>query len=161
MSLGLSLPPFDGVRLATSEDLPRIATVAAAGFFHSPSFQFQRVHHDKYPDDTLLSYRTEYHAAILDPASVVLVTEDTLINGEGESVYKALQAASAYSPGAAFGVKTVVGVASINIKPGSSYIGQFHTRCKLVSTVALSLGREIDASKALWICRLPVPRPTV
>jgi hypothetical protein len=48
------LPALDGVRVATLEDLPRIATVAAAGFFHSPTFHYQRVKHALYSDDTLL-----------------------------------------------------------------------------------------------------------
>jgi hypothetical protein len=47
-------PALDGVRLATPEDLARIATVAAAGFFHSPTFHYQRIYHAAYPDDTLL-----------------------------------------------------------------------------------------------------------
>lgn len=138
-----SVPSFEGLRLATLEDLPRIATVAAAGFFHSPTFQFQRIHYADYPNDTLSSYWMEYRAAILDPACVVLVAEDGLKEDEGGKVYSALREAAAYSPGAGpVGMKVVVGVASINLKPGSSYIGQFQTRCKLVRTVGLSLDRR-------------------
>lgn len=51
-------PSFGKVRLATLADLPRIASVASAGFFWSPSFQFQRPYHANYPDDTLSSYCT-------------------------------------------------------------------------------------------------------
>ncbi|KAJ4297709.1 hypothetical protein N0V90_005604 [Kalmusia sp. IMI 367209] len=124
------LPTLDGVRLATPDDLPRIATVAAAGFYHSPTFHYQRVHHAAYPDDTLRSYLSEYQRAIVDPASVVLVAEDIIDDREGDHVYPALRQAAAYSPGAgSVGSKVVVGVASVAIKPGSSYIGQFQPTC--------------------------------
>lgn len=136
------LPPFDGVRLATTKDLPRIATVAAAGFFWSPTFRFQRPYYAQYPTDTILSYQKEYHSAILDPACIVLVAEDAPIESETESVYEALRVAPVYGHGKdASSRKVVVGVASIVIKPGSCYIGLFQTRSKLVSTVWLSLGR--------------------
>ncbi|KAF2447072.1 hypothetical protein P171DRAFT_384125 [Karstenula rhodostoma CBS 690.94] len=121
-----SMSTLEGVRLATPQDLARIATVAAAGFFHSPTFHYQRVHYAAYPDDTLLSYWTEYERAIKDGTSVVLVTEDTLNEMEGADVYPALREAAAYAPGAGtLGSKIVVGVASIDLKPGSSYIGLF------------------------------------
>lgn len=48
----------DNIRLATLNDLSRIATVAAAGFFWSPVFQFQRPYYAEFPEDTLFSYRT-------------------------------------------------------------------------------------------------------
>ncbi|KAF1963006.1 hypothetical protein CC80DRAFT_487429 [Byssothecium circinans] len=122
------LPPFDGLRLATLDDLARIATVAAAGFFHSPSFQFQRRYHAEYPDDTLSSYWTQYRTSILDPACVVLVAEDTLNENERAHVYEALQRTTAYRPGGgpSRGSTVVVGVASIAIA-GSRFAGQFQT----------------------------------
>ena len=109
-------PPLDGLRLATMEDLPRIATVAAAGFFHSPTFQYQRSHYAEFPDDTLLSYWNEYAESILDPLCIVLVVEDRLVDTESNQVYDALRQAAAYMPGAgpledADGI--VVGVASV------------------------------------------------
>ncbi|KAL5438186.1 hypothetical protein PMIN07_011752 [Paraphaeosphaeria minitans] len=125
-----SMPTMDGVRLATPEDLARIATVAAAGFFHSPTFHYQRVHYAAYPNDTLLSYWSEYDRAIKDGTSVVLVAEDTLKETEGSYVYPALKGATAYTPGAStLASKLVVGVASVDIKPGSSYIGLFQPPC--------------------------------
>lgn len=48
------LPVLDAVRVANPDDLPRLALVAAAGFFHSPTFHYQRLHHAEYPDDTIL-----------------------------------------------------------------------------------------------------------
>jgi len=108
------VPSFDRLRLATMEDLPRIATVAAAGFFHSPTFQYQRRRYAEYPDDTLLSYSTQYAASILDPQCIVLVAEDRLVDTEGGQVYDALRRAAAYIPGAGpLGVQVVVGVASV------------------------------------------------
>jgi len=36
----------------------RIAIVATTGFKYSPLFKWERPHHEDFPDDTLLSYRT-------------------------------------------------------------------------------------------------------
>jgi hypothetical protein len=114
MSLEPVVPSLNGLRLATMEDLQRIATVAAAGFFHSPTFQYQRRRHAEYPDDTLLSYWKEYAASILDPQCIVLVAEDRLVAAEGKQVYDALRQAAAYMPGAGpLGVEVIVGVASV------------------------------------------------
>jgi hypothetical protein len=114
MPLEPILPSFDGLRLATLEDLPRIATVAAAGFFHSPTFQFQRRRYAEYPDDTLFSYWEDYRTSILDPECVVLVAVDALVDVEESQVYSALKQAAAYMPGAGpLGLEVVVGVASV------------------------------------------------
>ncbi|KAF2689293.1 hypothetical protein K458DRAFT_413590 [Lentithecium fluviatile CBS 122367] len=141
------VPSFDGLRLATMDDLPRIATVAAAGFFHSPTFQFQRGRYAEYPDDTLLSYWKDYHASILDPGCIVLVAEDKLVDAEGEKVYDALWGAAAYTPGAGpLGVEVVVGVASIIMKPDSCYKGRFQTKGhadgSALRTALLDLSRD-------------------
>ncbi|OAG07110.1 uncharacterized protein CC84DRAFT_1204701 [Paraphaeosphaeria sporulosa] len=160
-----SMPSLDGVRLATPEDLARIATVAAAGFFHSPTFHYQRVHYAAYPDDTLLrrheecganlgpqgcsSYWSEYDRAIRDGTSVVLVAEDTLDETEGNDVYPALRDATAYTPGASTsGSKLVVGVASVDIKPGSSYIGMFQPPRSTDQTD----GRDLPANAQRDLC---------
>jgi hypothetical protein len=114
MSFDAIVPSFDRLRLATMEDLPRIAIVAAAGFFHSPTFQYQRSHYAEYPDDTLFSYWREYAESILDPHRVVLVAEDKLVDTEDNQVYDALRRAAAYMPTAGMrGGAVVVGVASV------------------------------------------------
>ncbi|KAF2636391.1 hypothetical protein P280DRAFT_459722 [Massarina eburnea CBS 473.64] len=135
-----ALPPFDDLRLATLEDLPRIATVAAAGFFHSPTFRYQRVYHAEYPDDTLASYWAEYRSSILNPACAVLVAEDTFAEDEGRHVYEALRGATTYCPATASPVRghsVVVGIASIAIA-GSRCVGQFQTNSMLVRSAGPS-----------------------
>jgi hypothetical protein len=80
------------------------------------------------------SYWSEYDRAIKDGTSVVLVAEDTLNEAEGADVYPALREAVAYTRGAStLERKIVVGVASIDIRPGSSYIGLFQPPCELSS----------------------------
>lgn len=117
------------------QDVERIATVAAAGFFHSPTFQYQRKYHAKYPDDTLLSYKSEYRAGILDPDCVVLVAEDHVKSHEGVHVYDALRRAVAYKPASSFDRgQIIVGVSSISIA-GSRYAGRFQPESKLVSAM--------------------------
>ncbi|KAH7398987.1 hypothetical protein DE146DRAFT_745592 [Phaeosphaeria sp. MPI-PUGE-AT-0046c] len=113
-----STPEIDGVRLATYGDLPRMAVVAAAAFFWSPSFRFQRPRHREFPADTISSYWNEYNQAIRDPACVVLVAEDDLDPNEAEHVYDALRRACRSSfPGP----RGIVGVCSFTLKKDSCY----------------------------------------
>jgi hypothetical protein len=92
---------------------------------------------------------------------VVLVAEDTLNEAEGADVYPALREAVAYTPGAStLGSKIVVGVASIDVKPGSSYIGLFQPPCELINT-QFRAQLEADQAKAPRISQNSVPfRPT-
>ena len=117
-------PTVDGVRVATVEDLHRISVVAAAAFFWSPTFRFQRPHYKKFAQDTTASYFREYEAAIRDPACVVLVTDDILDLRETEHVYEALR--GVYGPQSPI-KRAIVGVCSLNLKPESSYVGQFQS----------------------------------
>ncbi|KAF1944186.1 hypothetical protein EJ02DRAFT_398732 [Clathrospora elynae] len=118
----LSCPSVDGVRLATPEDLYRISIVAAAAFFWSPTFRFQRPHYKDFPSDTIASYFYDYEKAIKDPASVVFVAEDVVEENEADNVYEELRYAyTSQTPG----IKGLVGVCSVLLKPGSCYIGCF------------------------------------
>ncbi|KAK3337585.1 hypothetical protein B0T19DRAFT_413124 [Cercophora scortea] len=86
-----SAPPFTGaLRLARLSDVPRIGVVAASAFYHSSWFQYERPYYQKYPLDTLSSYRSSFRTAILDPNSIVLVIEATLDRNESSKVYDAL-----------------------------------------------------------------------
>lgn len=118
----MSFPFVDGVRLATVQDLHRISIVAAAAFFSSPTFQFQRPHYRQFPCDTIASYFFQYESALKDPCSMVLVAEDILEEAESHHVYRELQWAFSPQPSQR---KDIVGVAGIQLKPGSSYAGQF------------------------------------
>jgi len=118
-----SLPKIDGVRLARLDELDRIALVAAAGFFHSPVFHFQRPHYDAFPEDTVASYQAEYEAAMLDPNSIVLVAEQIPDENETNKVYKALQRLGPSRPQINPDGKVIVGVASISLPPHSRRSG--------------------------------------
>ncbi|ORY00360.1 hypothetical protein BCR34DRAFT_112754 [Clohesyomyces aquaticus] len=121
------LEPFNTLRLATLNDLPRVALVAAAGFYHSPTFQFQRPYYAEFPHDTVAAYWNEYRKAILDPATVVLVSEDMWDPNESQAVYEALRRIAAFNHRPSPTCKVIVGICSINLKPGSWRIGQFQT----------------------------------
>ena len=124
-------PAFTGgLRLARVSDICRIGVVAASSFYHSSWFAYERPYYEKYPLDTLSSYRNSFHKAVLDPNAVVLVVEDTLDKHESSKVYNAL--ASVYPPfeeqipgymldrG-----RAIVSVASFSLLPNSSRRGQF------------------------------------
>src|SRR2546421_1908472 len=76
MLLHPDLPSLGSLRLATVQDVPRIGIVAAASFYHSPYFHYQRPDYQKFPFDTVASYRTQFMDAILGNDSVVIVAED-------------------------------------------------------------------------------------
>jgi len=122
--MDLQAPHIDGVRLATLDDLPRIAIVAAAGFFYSPVFQYQRPHYDAYPEDTVASYYVEYEAAIRDPNSVVLVAEGVQDMQELEKAYSALHNITLSKCPPTPGKTVITGVSSITLPPGSIWLGR-------------------------------------
>lgn len=136
-------PGFGSLRLARLSDLPRIGVLAAAGFYHSNFFPYERPFANDYPSDTLASYRNMYRTAILDPSLVVLVAEDTLNKSETSSVYDAL--AKVYPPwddqippeyldeG-----KAIVGVTSLSLQSGSERKGQWQPDGKRRSVAPLT-----------------------
>jgi hypothetical protein len=140
------LPDVNGVRLATLDDLPRIAIVATAAFFWSPTFRFQRPYYQEFPADTLASYWSEYKQAMEDPACVVLITEDVLEADEAEHIYKALRSAC---PLSRLGQKAIVGVCSITLKPGSCYVGHFQPAGKHVSAALSTRDGPLKLLKAV------------
>lgn len=162
----MPVPSINGVRLATLNDLHRISIVAAAAFFWSPTFKFQRPRYKHFPADTVASYRVEYENAILAEDIVVLVAEDILESDEAEHVYDALRSACSAS---CAGKKGIVGVCSFKLKPGSCYAGLLQPPGKHVSaerygrTTSLKLCQVMTvfaAGKSLIIARgINVPRP--
>ena len=137
-------PPFKGaLRLARLSDIPRIGVVAAASFYHSSWFHYERPYFEKYPRDTLSSYRNSFRNAILDSDSIVLVVEDNLNTTEASKVYEAL--AGVYP---AFDEqipkemlekgKAVVAVASFSLLPNSKRHGQFQPEGALIFIFSFS-----------------------
>jgi hypothetical protein len=126
------LPEVHSVCIATLDDLPRIAFVAASAFFWSPTFKYQRPHYGEYPKDTLASYWNEYEESMRDPAYVVLVAEDFIKTDEAEHVYEVLKSACRPSTPR---MKAILGLCTILLKPGSPYTGHFQSTSKHVSTM--------------------------
>ena len=130
-------PAFtDAVRLARLTDIPRIGVIAAAPFYHSSCFAYERPYFAKYPLDTLSSYCNAFLNALLDPDSVVLVTEDTLDQKEASHIYDALR--NVYPPldeqiprDMLDSGRAIVSVATVSLLPNSSRHGQFQSegRC--------------------------------
>lgn len=144
----LPLPTVHAVRLATPEDLPRISLVAAAAFFWSPSFQFQRPRYRDFPTDTIASYLLEYEATLKDPTCAVLVAEDVLKEDEAQDVYEALRFA--------YGLKSprqkgIVGVCSLKLKPNSSYVGHFQSQNTLVGVAGSDTTMASNTAAGLQI----------
>jgi len=70
------VPAFSCLRLASPQDVPRMALVSTLGFRDSEIFKFERPWYDRYPQDTIASFTNLFHEQINDPNSVVIVAED-------------------------------------------------------------------------------------
>ncbi|KAF2748974.1 hypothetical protein M011DRAFT_475730 [Sporormia fimetaria CBS 119925] len=122
----LELAPFDQLRLATLADVPRIASVAAAGFFWSPTFRFQRPYFSQYAEDTVSSYWRDYKSMITDPQSIVLVAEDRVDPREDLAVHEAFRKCPTFKSEKEPGSRAIVGICSVTLRPESSRIGRIH-----------------------------------
>jgi hypothetical protein len=127
MLLVPEIPRLGSLRLATLKDVPRIGVVAAASFYHSPYFHYQRPDHQRFPFDTVASYRTQFTNAILGNESVVIVAEDTPENDEIDYVYDELKQVyrSQDSQNSLNSSKIIIGVCSLKLLANSKRTGQF------------------------------------
>lgn len=157
-------PPFSGtVRLAKLADIPRIGVVAAASFYHSSWFKYQRPYHEQYPLDTLSSYRDSFRKAILNHDSVVLVAEDTLDPNESRQVYDALakvypQFGDQIPDESLRNGKAVVSVAAFSLLPESSRRGQFQPEGLLLACYCPKCDANLTLDEGIELPDDPVNR---
>ncbi|KAK2595301.1 hypothetical protein QQS21_007016, partial [Conoideocrella luteorostrata] len=109
---------------ATLRDVPRIATVATAGFYYSPVFAWERRFHHQYPMDTFQSYEKMFADIILDPQHVTLVVEDTYNPSESEKTEPVIEP-DRKMPLPKQGNSVIVGAATWKLEPSSPRYGQF------------------------------------
>lgn len=117
-------PELGKLRLAEPSDILRIGIVTAAAFRYTPLFQWERPHHEQFPEDTLLSYRTPFKDAMQNDNCIVLVAED-LYNPNESDLTEAIIPSNDGWDSPAENTKVVVGVTSIMLEPGSKRKGQF------------------------------------
>ncbi|KAK0618933.1 hypothetical protein B0T14DRAFT_536924 [Immersiella caudata] len=106
-------------RIANPSDVLRIGIVATTGFRYSPLPRWERPHHDKYPEDTFLSYRTQFQNAIKSDDFIVLVQEDENSPRESDKTDATIPSDNGWEapePGA----KVVVGVITVKLEPVSA-----------------------------------------
>ena len=116
-------PAFGALRLASLTDVPRIAVVATSGFRYSPVFQWERPYHEKYPEDTLMSYKSMFAERIKNPEYIVLVASDVYDPDENNKTSAIIPPDTATVP--AKGECVIAGVASWKLGLDSSRKGQF------------------------------------
>lgn len=119
-----SPPPLNPLRLASPRDILRLGVVATCGFRYSPVFDWERPYHEKYPKDTLLSYRQEMAAVIKSPEHILLVALDKYDPEEGKKSKAVIPPDNGAEIPAA-GDEVVVGLACWKLVPGSKRIGKF------------------------------------
>ena len=117
------LPELGTLRVAAPADVLRIGIVATAGFRYSPVFRWERPHHEQYPEDTLLSFRTQFQDAMKSNDFIVLVQEDAYDPQEGDKTVAVIPIHNGWEcpePG----TKVVVGVITIQLELNSPHRGQ-------------------------------------
>ena len=118
------VPDLGRLRLARIKDVPRMAVVATASFYHSPVFQWERPYHAAHPKSTFESYKWLLAEYIRKPESVVVVAVD---EGEpNEDDYTGATIVRDSGDSSATGDKDViVGLAAYNLLPNTPRLGQF------------------------------------
>ncbi|ATY60503.1 Acyl-N-acyltransferase [Cordyceps militaris] len=142
-------PALGILRVATPADILRIGIVAAASFCYSPLFRWERPHHEEFPDDTLLSYRTQFKDAMNNDEVVVLVVEDAFMPNENDCTKAIIPPGNGWTPPAE-GEKVVVGVASIKLEPGSNRRGQFTSKDVSSYCSGFSFMNMVAVHPAYW-----------
>ncbi len=108
----------------------RIGIVAAAGFRYSPVFDWERPYHEKFPEDTLLSYRHAFASIISSPEHIVLVALDKFDPEESSKTKAVIPSDNGWDSPAA-GEDVIVGVGCWKLQEGSPRRGHFQNdTCK-------------------------------
>lgn len=122
-----SIPPLVGnLRLATRDDITRMANVGVAGFYYDPTFHAMRPHHAQHPRTTMLSSKYLYTEYLRRPNYVTVVIEDTARPNEDELTKATIDRGGEGGPPTE-GQRVVVGLATWEFfQEGSSRVGQFN-----------------------------------
>jgi hypothetical protein len=138
-------PPLGSLRLAMMQDVPRIATVATAGFYYSPVFAWERRFHSQFPLDTMQAYEKMFADVISDPQYIAIVATDAYDPKEhlksGATIVPDVP-----GPDLQHGDQVVAGVATWKLQPGSSRVGQFMPPDAGTPSVPFDGGRGRDKS---------------
>ena len=114
-------PPLGSLRIASLHDVPRLATVATAGFYYSPVFAWERRYHADFPGDSIQSYEKMFADIITNPQYVAVVATDVFVPDEKSKSGATLPPNPGYEPGDS----AIVGVATWKLQSGSRRVGQF------------------------------------
>jgi len=106
-----------------AREILRISIVAAAGFRYSPVFDWERPYHEKYPHDTLLSYRQELLGLMKRHDGIVLVAIDKYDTDENSITKAVIPDGNGWDPPAAG--QEVVRVGCWKLPLGSERAGDF------------------------------------
>ena len=120
-------PDLGRLRKAKLSEIPRMAIVAAAGFFHSEVLKYQRPLYAKFAADTVKNFYNFFLREIRNPNSIVLVVEDSFEKDERDWVYDALK--DIY-PSMENADSVIVGVGIMSLPKGSNRSGQFQPEGK-------------------------------
>ena len=121
-----SFPPYPtlpSLRLAAAGDVTRMADLSVLGFKDSEIFRYERPRYEDFPQDAVASFANLYRSQLLDPRSVVIVTEDWQRPDEASHFSPTRDGSSDCTEKPA--KRVVVGVASWILPEGSPRIGQF------------------------------------
>ncbi|KAK7403400.1 hypothetical protein QQX98_010813 [Neonectria punicea] len=141
----IALPPPDlgNLRVATPDDILRIGIVATAAFRYSPLFRWERPKHEQYPEDTLLSYRTQFKNVIQSDDFIVLVQESAYQPDENDRTSAIIPPSNGWNPPKA-GEQVVVGVLSVKLEPNSPRQGELKNHNGTYPDLPDYTGRDLN-----------------
>lgn len=122
-----SLPPppsFGSLRLASPRDILRLGIVCTASFRYSEQFDWERTHHEQFPQSTIVWYRHSMAEFIRSPRHIVLVAVDSYDPDESSKTKAIIPEDNGWKPPDA-GAEVVVGIGVWQLEASSPRIGQF------------------------------------
>jgi len=101
-------------------EIPRIAVIAAAAFFHSKVWQYQRPFYINFVEDTVNYYYNFLLRETRNPNSIILIVDNSFKGDERNYVYNTLKG---IYPSMENAVSVIVGVGIMSLPEGSNQSG--------------------------------------
>jgi len=102
-------PPFGSLRLTSPRDILKLGIVCTASFRYSEQFDWERTHHEQFPQSTMVWYRHSMADFICSPRHIVLVAVDSYEPDESSKTKAIIPADNGWKPPEA-GSEVVVGI---------------------------------------------------
>ncbi|KAJ9165686.1 hypothetical protein NKR19_g210 [Coniochaeta hoffmannii] len=140
-------PPFGSLRLTSQRDILKLGIVCTASFRYSEQFDWERTHHEQFPQSTMVWYRHSMADFICSPRHIVLVAVDSYEPDESSKTKAIIPADNGWKPPEA-GSEVVVGIGVWRLETLSRCIGRFQNDDAPYPTLPVYDYRDLDQGRA-------------